>query len=243
MTREQLASRRARRRVQQRRRNRRVLMSLAVPAAVVGLIFAALWILTGASNTDDAATTTDPAPVSALGPGARPPDVPIAQAGLVDLRLPVDPERVTAIAFHATENPAAVELSPRGPITHHDAPRDGRAGPLRAAVDVGAPAGTLVYSPVDGQVTGRSDFVVRGQVQGYQVVITPPSSTGEAVVVTHVEPHPGTPTPRVGQAVRAGITALGQVRDMGGVMEQEISRYTGDSGNHVTIEVVRTGRD
>jgi hypothetical protein len=229
--------------VQQRRRNRRALMSLAVPAAIVGLLFAAIWILAGGSSPEDDAAPTDPAPVSALGPGARPPDVPIAQAGLVELKLPVDPGRVTAIAFHPTENPAAMELTPAGPLTHHDAPRDGRDGPLRAAVDVGAPAGTLVYSPVDGQVTGRSDYVVRGQVQGYQVSVRPPNSTGTVVLVTHVEAHPGTPTPGVGQAVRAGITPLGQVRDMGGVMEQEISRYTGDAGNHVTIEVVRTGRD
>lgn len=209
---------------------------MAAPALITGLAMLVLWVGAGGS-TDE---TTAPAPAAAvLGPGARPPDVPIARAGQVELRLPVDAERLTAIAFHPVDDPRVIEMVPTGPLPTHDSPRNGRGGPARAVVDIGAPAGTLVYAPVDGIVTAVSDYVVRGQVIGRQYGIEPLTATGIVVMVTHVEDHPGTPKPSVGQAVQAGRTPLGQIKDLSGVMEQEISRFTADAGNHVSIEVVR----
>lgn len=209
---------------------------MALPAVLTGLAMVVLWLGTGASNED---TTRLAAPAAALGPGGRPPDIPIARAGQVELKLPVDRARVTAIAFHALSNPRAVELEPVGPLDRHDSPRGDRSGPLRAAVDVGAHAGTMVYSPVDGIVTAVSEYVVRGRVVGLQIGIEPVAATGVVVMVTHVEQSPGTPPPKVGEAVQAGRTALGQVPDLTGIFEQEISRFTADSGNHVAIEVTR----
>jgi hypothetical protein len=58
-------------------------------------------------------------------------------------------------------------------------------------------------------------------------------------VITHIEDRPDDPLPSVGTSVTAGVTILGQVRDFPDV-EQEISRFTSDSGNHVQIEVIRT---
>lgn len=209
---------------------------MAAPALVTGLAMLVLWVGAGGSTDEPAA----PVPAGAvLGPGARPPDVPIARAGQVELRLPVDAERLTAVAFHPVDDPRVIEMQPTGPIPTHDSPRDGRPGPARAVVDIGAPAGTLVYSPVDGIVSAVSDYVVRGQVIGRQYGIEPLTATGIVVMVTHVEDHPGTTHPRVGQAVQAGRTPLGQIKDLSGIMEQEISRFTADAGNHVSIEVVR----
>jgi len=235
-SRHQLASRRTRRQLQQRRRNRRVAASMLVPAALTGLVMGVLWLGTGGSAES---TAPRPAPAPALGPGARPPDLTIARAGQVQLRLPVDPNRLTAIAFHPLEDPRALELEPTGPLDHHDAPREDRPGPERAGVDVGAPAGTMVYAPVDGIVTAVSDYVVRGRVFGHQIGIEPLSATGVVVLVTHVEPHPGVRPPAVGEAVQAGRTALGQVPDLAPYLDQEISRFTADGGNHVSIQVSR----
>ena len=48
-------------------------------------------------------------------------------------------------------------------------------------------------------------------------------------------------------SVVSGMTLLsrilGLVRDFSGVADQELSQFTSDSGNHVAIEVVRTGTD
>ncbi len=240
LTRQQLAHRRARRRTELRRRRRRAVLSAAVPAIVVALLTATLWVVLGGSDQDPGGITAAEIP---LGPGDRPKDVPIARAGLVELKLPVDQTRITAIAFHASNNPTSVELQPIGNLEYHTSPRDGRPGPERAAVDIGAPAGTLVYSPVDAIVVGVSDWVLRGKVQGYQVSLEPQNAGDVLVVVTHIGPHAGSPVPSVGQAVRAGLTPLGQVLDLSGVVDQELSRYTADAGNHVAIEVIRTGLD
>ncbi|MCC6832680.1 MAG: hypothetical protein IT200_15165 [Thermoleophilia bacterium] len=240
MTRQQLANRRARRRTELRRRRRRAAVSAVVPAIVVALLLATLWVVLG--NSDEGAGGLT-APEIPIGPGDRPKDLPIARAGLVELRLPIDQTRITAIAFHASDNPTSVELQPVGDLEYHTSPRNGRPGPERAAVDVGAPAGTLVYSPVDAVVVGVSPWVLRGRVQGYQVSVEPQNAGDVLVVLTHIGAHDGSAMPTVGQAVRAGQTPLGEVLDLSGVVDQELSRYTADAGNHVAIEVVRTGLD
>ena len=102
---------------------------------------------------------------------------------------------------------------------------------------------TAVYSPVDGVVAAVTDYRVSGNVEGFEVAIEPDNAARQLVVrVSHLDPHDGSP-PQVGDAVTAGRTIIGQVRDFSGVAEQEISRFTSDSGNHVAMEVVRTGAD
>ena len=106
-------------------------------------------------------------------------------------------------------------------------------------LDVGAPAGTVVYSPVDGQIIGVYDNIVQGQVQGYRVLIAPQGAPGVALSVTHLVAHPGTASPQVGRAVISGVTPLGQVIDLSGVETQNMSQFSGDAGNHVAIELQR----
>jgi hypothetical protein len=236
-SRQQLASRRARRRViDRRRRRRRAVMSLVVPVSLALLVVAVLLVGSGGDRRETPVAT----PAPALGPGGTPPDLVIARAGQIQLKLPVDRARVTAIAYHALDDPRAMELEPTGPIEHHDSPRGDRPGPARAGLDVGAPAGTMVYSPVDGIVVAVGRYVIRGRAVGLQIGIEPLAATGVLVMVTHVEPHPGTPVPRVGEAVQAGRTPLGQVPDLSAIVDQEISRFTADAGNHVAISVTRT---
>ncbi|MFN8108928.1 MAG: hypothetical protein U0Y82_03660 [Thermoleophilia bacterium] len=212
-----------------------------MPAAVVGLLVLALWVALGARGGGHTRTTSTPSIV--VGPGARPKDILLARAGTVEVKLPVDQARITAIAFRPSENTTAVELTPAGPLRYHTAPQNGRPGPERAAVDVGAPAGTLVFAPVDGTVTSVTDWVLRGHVEGVQISIEPQDATDITVVVDHVTPHAGSPKVHVGQAVRAGVTPLGEVVDLTGIIPQELAQYTADAGNHVAIELDRTGSD
>lgn len=208
-----------------------------MPALISGLVVLVLWV--GIGRQSGPAGTTDENPVPALGPGARPPDVPIAAAGQVQLRLPVDPGRVTAVAFHPVDDPAVLNLRPTGPLRWHEIPPDSRRGAPRGGVDVGAAAGTVVYSPVDGIVLAVVPFYIRGRQVGYQYVIRPSNALGVAVMVTHVEPMLDGKPLSVGARVQAGRTELGQVPDMSDVVTQEISQFTADAGNHVAIEVTR----
>ena len=206
---------------------------------IAGLAVLVLWLGTGGLSSDTASPVARPAATKRIAPGTRPPDIPIAKVGLVSLRLPVDPDRLTAIAFHPVDNPQAVEMEPEGSLDHHQAARNGRPGPERGAIDVGAAAGTPVYSPVDGEVAGLVPYVVQGQIQGSQITINPIQANGYAVVITHIEARPDGVLPPVGTAVTSGVTVLGQIRDFVGI-EQELAQFTSDSGNHVQIAVIRT---
>ena len=145
------------------------------------------------------------------------------------------------MAFHAIDDPSGVALTAAGGVTIHQSDRRGRLGPDTAGLDVGAPAGTTVYSPVDGVIAGVSDYVVSGRIEGYEVTITPAvAASGLVLRITHLDDRAAGSRPSVGTPVRAGITPLGTVHDFSGVVEQELSTFTNDAGNHVDLELTRT---
>jgi murein DD-endopeptidase MepM/ murein hydrolase activator NlpD len=215
-------------------------VSAAIPVVIVAVLAVVLGVM-GGEGTDTDGPLASPAPSPQIGPGARPPELVIAAAEGVQVHIPVDPERVTAAAFHPIDDPSGVAMESTGGLRIHQAPRRGRVGPETAGLSVGAPAGTTVYSPVDGTISSVSNYTVFGKIEGYEVSITPASAAGGLVLrMTHIsEPGSGT-RPNVGEPVRAGITVLGRVHDFSGVAEQEISEFTADDGNHVDLELLRT---
>ena len=158
----------------------------------------------------------------------------------MSIALPVNESAVTAIAFRSIPDPAAVQLTPTGPTHEYDEGASGSALP-DLELDVGARAGTEVYSPVDGQVIWNYNNIVQGQAEGCRIVIAPQGAPGVAVSVTHVEePTPAAARPpQVGESVIAGVTPIGQVIDLSAIETQNISQFSGDAGNHVAIEVQR----
>jgi hypothetical protein len=247
LTREQLVVRRLGRRQDERIRHRRLAAQVIVPLVGVMLLaglIALLVVNSGSASSEDAGSVAPPVtPAAPPAEGAG--DVVIAQAGGVAIHLPISRSQVTAVAFRAVDEPGAVALDPNGDgISYEVAPRDGRPGPETGSVDVGAAAGTPVYSPVDGTVTSVAPYMVAGRQEGYQVSIAPADAADVIVQLNHLEPPAGAAAPTVGQPLRAGLAPpIGQVRDFSAVAEQEIARYTSDSGNHVHIEVVRVGTD
>jgi murein DD-endopeptidase MepM/ murein hydrolase activator NlpD len=209
-------------------------------------ILALILSLGGGGTASDAAgplATPVPPPAEA-GSGGKPPEVVIARGEDVEVQLPVDARRVTAAMFHPVNDPAAVALQGTGSIEIHQADRGDRSGPETAGLDVGAPAGTTVYSPVDGVIASVSDYVISGRIEGYEVVITPSvAASGLVLRLTHLDEPANAERPSVGTPVRAGATPLGRVRDFSPVARQEISEFTSDSGNHVHMELVRTEGD
>jgi len=221
---------------QRRQRNRRALVTAGLSAVVVAMIVVVLvWATGGASSTTSAASSTPASPVPVNTP---PQKELLAQAPLVSIALPINANAITAIVFRSIPDPAAIELTPTGPLHRYDEGASGSALP-DLELDVGAPAGTLVYSPVDGQIIGVYNNIVQGQVQGYRVLIAPQGAPGVALSVTHLVAHPGTAAPQVGQAVISGVTPLGQVIDVSGVETQNMSQFSGDAGNHVAVELQR----
>ena len=242
LTRDQLAARRASTRRTERRKRRRVLAWVAVVAAGGPLAIVLQGGVLGGGGSADIASVGPPAASPAVGADQPPTaNLVVAKGAGVTLRLPVDRPRVTAIAFRAVDDPGAVALSPTGPLESHIAPSDGAPGPDTASVDVGAAAGTTVYAPVSGVMASVTPYIIAGAEQGYEVVISPNGTSGVAVVMTHLDPPEGSDPPSVGSSVTAGVTILGRVRDFSSVGPQQIAQYTADAGNHVHIEVVRSG--
>ncbi|MCU0307093.1 MAG: M23 family metallopeptidase [Thermoleophilia bacterium] len=235
---EQLASRRARRRAADRQSHRRLLTRVGAPAALAVLVVVALVLAArSGSGQEPPAPVADPVPSGGLA--ATPPAraVVMARIGRLDLRLPVGREQVTAVLFHPIMTPGGVPLTPADGLDHHTA--GGDDGAPSAGVDVGAPVGTTVYSPVDGVVTAVIPFRVQGRPEGLEIALTPNGLPDVVVRVAHIEPTADGVVPEVGQAVGAGRTVLGRVRDLSRISSMEIARYTADAGNHVAIEVVR----
>jgi murein DD-endopeptidase MepM/ murein hydrolase activator NlpD len=253
LSRHELAARRESRRRRDRRRRGLTLLIAIVPVAAAVLVIA---LLTASDSGPQIADPLQPtaintSPQVGLTTTRRPENVVLADAEGVALRLPVPRDLVTTVAFHPLETSSSVRLDPRGTLDHEIVPRRGRPGPESAALDVGAPAGTAVYSPVSGVVAGVVDpYVVAGTDIGFEMAIAPATAAGLLVRVTHLDgPESfknsagpaGTRRPRVGEPVTAGVTELGRVADFSKVVDQEIARYTNDSGNHVHIEVIRAG--
>jgi hypothetical protein len=126
--------------------------------------------------------------------------------------------------------------TPEG-INYHVMDDAGREGPRTGALDVGAGSGTTAYSPVTGSVTSiRPDPTVE---DANVVEIKPDANPDVRINVSLVKSDGG--GAGVGDRVVAGMTRLGSVADSAEILDPQLSAYTSDSGNHVTIRVARVG--
>jgi hypothetical protein len=176
----------------------------------------------------------------------------VAAADTLRIQLPIAQNAVTALGYHRGAE-QAVDLEPLGRqgnegllsrLWHRIAGSaeddlvwyqlGGGAGPGTSALDVGAPAGTDVYAPVDGTVVGISDYVLSNRVYGARVDIRPTNAPSLVVSMTQLRSDPAL---TVGAAVAAGTSKVGTIVDLAGVERQALARHTQDAGNNVSLEV------
>jgi len=190
------------------------------------------------SANRELASTLEPAPLLLAG------------ATDVQLMLPVFEQQVTAIGYHPGDSENVVVLTPNGhqlngsfistlgQVQQSDGPGyfimgdDGRPGSATGSLDVGAPAGTVVFSPVNGTIAGIRSYNLNGECPDTEIKIQPQNHSNLLVVMTHM----GNVEATLGQPVRAGQTQLGAVRKLDGCIEQQLGRYTYDYGNHVHLQ-------
>ena len=106
-------------------------------------------------------------------------------------------------------------------------------GPLRT-LDVGAVAGTDVYSPIDGTVVALRDQIISGRKVGSEIELRPSSAPSLVVSIQNVRPDPSL---TIGANVAAGSSKLGTVTDISRFEQQALERYAADGGNNVSIQV------
>jgi murein DD-endopeptidase MepM/ murein hydrolase activator NlpD len=259
-TRQRHRRRRRVRRGPDRRRVRRL------GALVVVLIITAVVVAAARSGDDGSGTTAGIAPVNTreLAPNA-PPEVQllstVGEGRLRDrllLYIPVSQRRITAIVYHATGAAGAIALDPVGTQRNagfisrlgerlfggggSDGPDyfidDGGSGPDTGSVDVGAPAGTDVYAPVDGVVVGVRPYILNGRRDlGSVIQIRPDKAPAVVLTLTAID-REGSGVD-VGSRVTASTTRLGSIVDLSKVLEQTVASYTSDAGNHVALQLSR----
>lgn len=216
-------------------------------ASVVGVLAVVTLALTAFDNQDSVPAVSRPAPLPVT---SAPPEPQIlATVGNLRVQSPVAQGGVTAIGFHESEDGALV-LKPVGPQVNEGliarlwrritgATRSGLAwyqlsgGALRT-LDVGAVAGTDVYSPVDGTVVAIRDQIVSGRRVGAEIELRPSLAPSLVVSIENVRPDP---VLSVGANVAAGSSKLGTVTDISRFETQALERYATDGGNNVAIEV------
>lgn len=219
-------------------------------AAVAGSVLVPILVL-----ALDSASTSRPIavpPADRLLPAGPPSRQVIAFQGTLRLYLPIAESRVTAIGYHAVGG-GALALDPVGSQANAGLftrllnrlfgegeggvrynLMGGGPGPETAGLDVGAPAGTDVFAPVDGTVVAVSDRVLSGAVHGAMIDLQPSGSPGLIVRVTNIDPDEAL---TVGSSVVAVRTRLGSVLDLSEVEQAALAEYTQDRGQHVHIEV------
>jgi len=175
----------------------------------------------------------------------------VALVGALRVRLPVAQSRVTAIGYHSA-GPDAIAIHPLGTQANQGAIHrlahklfgtgdgglryygiSGGQGPATGELDVGAAAGTDVYSPVDGIVLGIAPYVIDGRTYGSRLDIRPDDAPSVVVSLTHLRLDPSL---AVGSSVASSTSKVGTVIDFSGVEQQSLARYTQDAGNHVAIQ-------
>lgn len=215
---------------------------------VVAVVTLALTAFGSGSPTPASAT---PIPGMAFATGAPRPVV-LATVSNLQLQLPVAEGNLTALGYHGITN-GALTLQPTGRQanqgilariwqgiagTEKTGPDwfqlGGGGGVGTQVLDVGAPAGTDVYAPVDGTIASIRDFVVNDRVVGARVDIRPTAAPAVIVSLTHLAADPSL---AVGSPVLAHTSKLGRVTNLARFERQALSEHTGDAGNNVAIEV------
>lgn len=222
---------------------------VGVPLAVtVTLVVVVLAALGGPPPSFQASLPDDPT----LLPTERPSLLDVARQGDLAIQLPVAQQSVTALGYHGASG-SALPLDPVGRqaneglfarifrrltggsssgVTYYVLP--GGEGPSTGALDVGAPAGTVVYAPVGGTVVSIRSLVLDGKPRAQRIDIVPNDAPSVVVSITRLRADPGL---TVGSQVQRQTSKIGVVLDLSRIEEQALAEVTGEKGNHVTIEV------
>lgn len=212
-----------------------------------------------AASAAAAGGSTDDGPA----PGRRDPTPLFASCSGIDMRLPIIPASITQLAFHQAsvgtgavhlnslvadadmklaEKRKAVQAAPNAADLPDDVWtgtclrlwRSNGSGPPDTAVDVGADAGTPVYSPVTGTVLQVKPYKLYEKYDDLEIHIQPEDRTGLELVMIHIDEV----AVAAGDRVTAGVTRIGSVRRLSNkISDMQLAGYTANGGNHTHLQV------
>ena len=191
---------------------------------------------------------------------SSPEELVVARLEGVDVIMPVPLEASTAVAYHSVDNSNTVPFSPSGErlsggsigeklgdifagggdLRYYLMGPDGNdVSSSTSGLDIGAVPGSPVTSPVTGKVIAVKKYSILGRYEDVEVDLQVADDPSLVVMITHL----GKPQVEIGDAVRAGDTALGVVRGFPVTLDQALSRYTSDTGDHLQLVALRVTPD
>jgi len=111
----------------------------------------------------------------------------------------------------------------------------GESSPSTAGLDIGAVPGSPVISPVDGKVAAIKKYSILGRYNDVEIDIRLADDPSLLLLVTHI----AKPKVQIGDVVQRGTTTLGSVRGFPSALDQALSQYTSDNGDHVQLVMLR----
>jgi hypothetical protein len=231
--------------------------------AIVGLAVIG-WMLSwsGLGGDADAAPADAPSSAAERGPEREPTPL-FASYRSLPLRLPVDPNDLTALAFHQAAGDSALsmtslvpdadmeraaELKAVPPLpSDADHPsgtwagsclrlwRSNRTGEPDTAADLGADPGNAVWSPVTGTVIEVKAYQLYGKHDDYEIHIRPDGWNDIDIVLIHVDDV----VVKAGDRVFAGASRLASVRALTDKIDMQLGGYTANGGEHVHLQLNR----
>lgn len=249
------------------RRRRSPYPMLTVIVSVLG-IAVIVWTLTwGGAVTSDQAVEQAPAAAAPTTPQPvepeRDPTPLIAEESGTGIYLAVDPNELTAVAFHQASGDyalhmtslvpdadmaAAAELKAVPPVAEGAIFDDGvwhgcvlrlwrsnRSGQPDSALDMGAAPGTAIWSPVSGTVIEVRSYLLYEKYEDFEIHIRPEGRDNVDAVLIHVQDV----KVEAGDTVKGGITQIGTVRQMSDKMDIQLSGYTANGGDHTHFQLNR----
>lgn len=245
---------RARRRGQLRRR-RAVALVLFVTLIVI-----AVWAAY-AIPTDTPARVPAAAALPTFTQSARPSQsLVVAHLEGAPVLMPVPQQATTAIAYQPVEQTNTVPFSPTGDlvsggsISQRLADIFAGGGGVQyyvmsgsgadsssstSGLDIGAVPGSPVVSPVSGKVVTIKDYSILGRYNDVEVDIQLADDPSLVLMITHL----ADPRVHLGDDVQAGDTPLGAVRGFPSSLDQPLSQFTSDSGDHLQLVALRITPD
>lgn len=242
---------RPKRRAQVVRRRRLGLLGLVTLLILAGASWAAVARVGGSEAAAPRVSSADASATAvATGVTAHPVFGRVEEKNLL---LPVAADATSIIAYHSANDETSVALTPLGErvdgnlvargverviagtsdIRYHVLEGRGRIVTETGAVDIGAAAGSVITSPVTGEVVSVKAYRLYGKYDDYQIDIRPKSQSDVIVSLLLVD----SPQVHINQAVEAGRTAIGVVREPIPELAERLIPLTGDTGSHLHLQV------
>lgn len=187
-------------------------------------------------------------------------DILLAYNDKIKIYMPYDNKEFTGLGYHSAFNPLAQNFTPIGReintkkmprekafsilrntknISYAKMSRSSRNGRQFSSIDIGAKAGAIVKSLVNGKVALVRKYKLYGYIDDYEIHIFPDGYKDRHLVIIHIADI----KVKKGDIVKRGKTPLARVRRLSSRIKNQLREYTKEKGDHIHVQVNKLGKN